>query len=189
MKYDKLEIIGLPKSFAIYKATDYLYPDNHEPTLEEIVYDEYPAECDEEKGEDASVIFKYDESSTGVYTVHNRISQSLSLFLSKWAVEADVRLYGALINAILKKHPRAKLYDKYAPLKGLTDDDVEQMVSDRNKYLKKLLQTKEGFTMEGLNSDFTLKVEHLKPASSIDMQVYELQQMFTMMQWENDEEY
>ena len=42
--------------------------------------------------------------------------------------------------------------------------------------------------MEGLNSSFTLAVEHLRPASSVDMQVFELQRMFTKMQWETPEE-
>ena len=38
--------------------------------------------------------------------------------------------------------------------------------------------------MEGINADFTLKVAHLKPAASADMQMQELQQQFVKMQWE-----
>ena len=77
-----------------------------------------------------------------------------------------------------------RLYDKYAPLKNLTADDVQQMIKDRKTYLKRLLKTKEGFTMEGINAGFTLKVEHLRPAISPDMQVLELQRQFVAMQWE-----
>ena len=188
MKFNQLEIVGLPKSFRIYKAVDYLYPEGKELTPEEVIYDEYPAECDEDKGEDASVVFKYNESTTGVYILHSRPAQLFTLCLSPWAVEADVLLYAGIINAVLKKHPRAKLYDKYAPLKEITTDDVERMISDRKKYLKKMLTTKNEFTMEGINHDFTLCPEHLRPASSIDMQVFELQRMFAKMQWDNSEE-
>ena len=52
--------------------------------------------------------------------------------------------------------------------------------------LTRLLTTKDGFTMEGINADFTLKVAHLKPAVSVDTQVQELQQQFVKMQWETE---
>ena len=111
----------------------------------------------------------------------------LTIELSPWASEADVMLYAAFVSAVLAKHKRARLYDKYAPLKGLTDDDVLRMMKDRKAYLKRLLNTKEGFTMEGLNADFTLKVAHLRPAISPDVQVLELLRQFVAMQWENEE--
>jgi len=111
----------------------------------------------------------------------------LTVELSPWASEADVLLYGAFINAVLAKHKRARLYDKYAPLKGLTDEDVQRMIKDRKAYLKRLLTTKDGFTMEGLNADYTLQVAHLRPAASLDEQVLELQKQFVAMQWENEE--
>jgi hypothetical protein len=38
--------------------------------------------------------------------------------------------------------------------------------------------------MEGINADFTLKVAHLKPAASVDIQMQQLQQQFVGMQWE-----
>jgi hypothetical protein len=50
----------------------------------------------------------------------------------------------------------------------------------------RLLTTKDGFTMEGINADFTLKVAHLKPAVSVDTQIQELQQQFVKMQWETE---
>ena len=52
--------------------------------------------------------------------------------------------------------------------------------------LTRLLTTKDGFTMEGINADFTLKVAHLKPAISVDTQIQELQQQFVKMQWETE---
>jgi hypothetical protein len=58
------------------------------------------------------------------------------------------------------------------------------MIEERKRYLKRLLTTKEGFTMEGINADFTLKVAHLKPAASVDIQMQQLQQQFVGMQWE-----
>lgn len=187
MKYDELTIIGLPKSFKIYKAIDYLYPNGEPDNPEDVLYDEYFVECDE--GEDASIVFKYNESATGVYVVYDSTVNALNLWLSPWAVEADVLLYVAFINAILKKHPRTKLYDKYDIIKNLTDIELNRMLADRRKYFKRLLQTKDGFTMEGINDDFTLKVANLPKAASIDMQVTELQQVFTKMQWEEDEVY
>jgi len=187
MKYGELTIIGLPKSFKIYKAIDYLYPNGEPDNPEDVLYDEYFVECDE--GEDASIVFKYNESATGVYVVYDSTVNALNLWLSPWAVEADVLLYVAFINVILKKHPRTKLYDKYDIIKNLTDIELNRMLADRRKYLKRLLQTKDGFTMEGINDDFTLKVANLPKAASIEMQVTELQQVFTKMQWEEDEVY
>ena len=77
MKYDELTIIGLPKSFKIYKAIDYLYPNGEPDNPEDVLYDEYFVECDE--GEDASIVFKYNESATGVYVVYNSTVNALNL--------------------------------------------------------------------------------------------------------------
>ena len=190
MKYSHLIIAGLPKSFDVGFTTDYIQPLPDDARPEDILYDIYPAECDEEKGEDAVVLFKYNESATGIYLVHTLHLQTLDLHLSPWASEADVLLYASYVNAVLAKHKRARLYDRYAPLKGLTDDDVHQMIKERKAYLKRLLTTKDGFTMEGLNASFTLQVAHLRPAISPQMQVLELQRQFVGMQWErpDDEE-
>lgn len=187
MKYENLIICGIPKAFDISSAVDLVQPLCDGMHGDDIQYDAYPAECDEDKGEDAIVMFKYDESSTGIYLIHNSIQQTLSLWLSPWAVEADVLIYAAFINAVLTKHKRARLFDKYAPLKGLTEDDVLYMIEERKKYLKRLLTTKDGFTMEGLNTCYTLKVEHLKPAASVDTQILELQNVFVKMQWEMED--
>ena len=55
MKYDKLTIMGLPKKFKVYYALDYLYPDGQLPdNPDDILYDEWPVECDE--GEDAMMV-------------------------------------------------------------------------------------------------------------------------------------
>lgn len=188
MKYSNLMIAGLPKSFDVGFATDYLQPLPDDARPEDVLYDVYPAECDEEMGEDAVVLFKYNESATGIYLVHTPHLQALAVHLSPWASEADVLLFASYVNAVLAKHKRARLYDKYAPLKGLTDDDVHLMIKERKAYLKRQLTTKEGFTMEGLNACFTLQVAHLRPAISTQMQVLELQQQFVGMQWERPED-
>ena len=187
MKYDKLTIIGLPKKFKVYYALDYLYsgcqlPDNPD----DIIYDEWPADGDE--GEDAMMAYEYNKSATGVYLAYNEAVHALSFELSPWASDADVSLYVNLVNAVLKKHPRTKLYAQYDILKGLTEEDEKKMIADRQSYVKRLLKTKEGFTMEGLFHGFTLKVAHLRPAPTLDIQARELRQMFADMQWEKEEE-
>ena len=187
MKYDKLTIIGLPKKFKVYYALDYLYsgcqlPDNPD----DIIYDEWPA--DGEEGEDAMMVYEYNKSATGVYLAYNETVHALSFELSPWASDADVSLYVKLVNAVLKKHPRTKLYAQYDILKGLTEEEEKKMIADRQSYVKHLLKTKEGFTMEGLFHGCTLKVAHLRPAPTLDMQARELRQMFADMQWEKGEE-
>lgn len=184
MKYSKLTIAGVPKSFEIWDVVDYVQDLSEDASPDDVQYDFYSAECDEEKGEEACLLFKYDESATGIFVTHTPHLQTLRLELSPWAVETDVLLFAFFINAFLTKHKRARLYDKYTPLKSLTDDDVQKMIKERKRYLKRLLTTKDGFTMEGINADFTLKVAHLKPAASLDMQMQELQQQFVKMQWE-----
>ena len=91
-----------------------------------------------------------------------------------------------LANAVLKKHPRAKLYAQCDILKGLTEEDEKKMIADRQSYVKRLLKTKEGFTMEGLFHGCTLKVAHLRPAPTLDIQALNLRQMFADMQWEKE---
>ena len=187
MKYDKLTIIGLPKKFKVYYALDYLYPDDQLPdNPDDILYDEWPT--DGEEGEDAMMAYEYNKSATGVYVAYNETVHALSFELSPWASDADVSLYVKLVNAVLKKHPRAKLYAQYDILKGLTEEDEKKMKADRQSYVKRLLKTKEGFTMEGLFHGCTLKVAHLRPAPTLDIQARELRQMFADMQWEKEEE-
>ena len=185
MKYDKLTIIGLPKKFKVYYALDYLYPDGQLPdNPDEILYDEWPADGDE--GEDAMMVYEYNKSATGVYLAYNETVHALSFELSSWASDADVRFYVKLVNAVLKKHPRTKLYAQYDILKGLTEEDEKKMIADRQSYVKRLLKTKEGFTMEGLFHGFTLKVAHLRPAPTLDIQARDLRQLFADMQWEKE---
>jgi len=188
MKYDQLIITGLPKSFDSFKALDYLQPEGSIQTPEQTVYDLYPAECDEALGEEADIIFKYNESSTGVYMVRNQRTQTLTLHLSEWASEADVLLYAALVNTILQKHKKAKLFDSTLPLAKISEKEVAEMINERNEYLKRLIKLRGSFVMEGLNSAFTLNVEHLRPAPTIEMQAYDLQRQFIGMQWGNEEE-
>ena len=188
MKYSKLIISGLPKTFNVTHAGDYVqdFPDDSSP--EDILYDFYFADADEDKGEEGLMLFKYNESATGIYLVHNPHLQTLAVELSPWASEADVLLYGAFINAVLAKHKRARLFDKYAPLKGLTDDDVQRIIKDRKAYLKRKLTTKEGFTMEGLNADYEVTVAHLWPDMPPEVWVQELMRQFVKMQWESGQD-
>ena len=61
MKYSNHIIAGLPKSFDVGFAPDYIQRLSEDASPEDILYDMYPAECDEENGEDAVVLFKYNE--------------------------------------------------------------------------------------------------------------------------------
>ena len=187
MKYSKLMISGLPKTFDVTYAGDYVQPTDDGIQPEDILYDFYFADADEDKGEEAVMLFKYNESATGIYLVHTPHLQTLVVELSPWASETDVLLYAAFINAVLAKHKRARLYDKYAPLKGLTDDDVQRMIKDRKAYLKRQLTTKGGFTMEGLNADYEVTVAHLWPDMPPEVWVQELMRQFVAMQWDNRE--
>ncbi len=146
MKYDKLTIVGLPKKFKVYNVVDCLYFDDHQPeSPDDVIYDFLPEECDE--GEDAIVAYKYNESATGVEAVDEEAAHALTFMLSHWASDADVRMYTKMVNAVLKKHPRVRLYAHYEHLKGLTEDDERKMIANRLSYVRKLLKTKEGFTM------------------------------------------
>lgn len=78
MKYSHLIISGIPKSFDLWESVDSLQPYYEGMNVDDIQYDAYPLECDEERGEEACVLFKY-----------NPFLQTLSLELSPWAVEAD----------------------------------------------------------------------------------------------------
>ncbi len=182
MKLDRLQIFGIPKKFDLWALLDLLEIGKEDRKPEDIKYDLYPSDCDEERGEDSNVYFKYNESATGVYVVHNSILQVLSFELPKWASEADVHIYVSLINGVLKKHPRAKLCDRGERLASLTSADEELMVKERKKFLLKKLAA-EGFTMEGLNADYTLQVSHLKPEETIEKQAEELMKTFISMQW------
>ena len=186
MKYDRLTIVGLPKKFKVYDVVDYLFPDDHQPeSPDDVIYDFLSEECGE--GKDAIVAYEYNESATGVEVVYEEASHSLTFSLSPWVSDADVRMYTKMVNAVLKKHPRARLYTHYELLKGLTEDDEKKMIANRLSYVKRLLKTKEGFTMEGLFRDFTLKVAHLRPAPTVDIQALELRNMFVGMQWQAEE--
>lgn len=139
-KIYKFDLGGLPKSFDVWNSVEYIDPIPEEHRVEDITYDAYPLECEEDKGEDGIVVFKYNESASGVYAVHNTVTQTLALELSPWAVEADVLLYASYVNAVLAKHKRARLYDHFAPLSAIMEDAISVMVSDRKKHLKNCSQ-------------------------------------------------
>ena len=186
VKYSALTISGVPKTFNLCYVVDYIQPYSEDTALEDILFDNYLLECDREKGEDACVLFKYNESATGVEILHNSYLQTLSLWLSPWAVETDVRLYADFVNAVLAKHKKARLYDKYAPLKSLTDENVQQMIKERNRYVKRLLTSKDTFTMEGINADYNAIGVSLLPSLSPDVLLLEVQRAFVEKQWKSE---
>lgn len=143
MKYDKLTIVGLPKKFKVYDVVDYLYPDDHQPeSPDDMVYDFLSTECDD--GEDAIVAYEYNESATGVEVVYEEASHSLTFSLSPWVSDADVRMYTKVVNAVLKKHPRARLYSHYELLKGLTEDDEKKMIANQAEIREAIAENKRG---------------------------------------------
>lgn len=52
MKYSKLIISGLPKSFDVIYAGDYVQGMPDDAPIEDVLYDFYFAEADEDKGEE-----------------------------------------------------------------------------------------------------------------------------------------
>lgn len=60
------------------------------------------------------------------------------------------------------------------------------MIKDRKAYLKRLLTTKDGFTMEGLNVDYEVKVA-LWPDMPPEVWVQELMRQFVAMKWEKED--
>ena len=185
MKYPNLTISDVPKTFSLCYAADYIQPFSEDMDADDIQYDTYLMECDIEKGEDACALFKYNESATGVEIVHNSPLQALSLWLSPWAVEADVQLYATFVNAVLAKHKRARLYDKYAPLKSLTDENVQQMIKERKRYVKRLFTTKDVITMVGINDDYTIMGASLLPPIDPDIVLPNEQRAFVKKQWKS----
>ena len=185
MKYDKLSITGLPKTFDLQDFCDSIHLLGRVSSPNDILHGIYPIEYYE--AGNALVLFQFNESATGITLVYTPHLQTLSLCLSPWAIESDVMLYVRFINFILSKFNDAKLFDADQPLNALTEDDELKMIQSHSKYLEHLLATEEGFTMEGLNCNFTLKVAHLKPASSIEKQAAELQNVFMEMQWTLDD--
>lgn len=185
MKYSNLTISGVPKTFSLCYVADYLQPFSEDMDVDDILYDSYLMECDRQKGEDACILFKYNDSATGVEIVHNSHLQTLSFWLSPWAVETDVQLYADFVNAVLAKHKRARLYDKYAPLKSLTDENVQQMIKERKLYVKRLFTTKDVITMVGINDDYTIMGALLLPPIDPDIVLPNEQRAFVKKQWKS----
>ncbi|MBQ0081231.1 MAG: hypothetical protein KBS95_06780 [Alistipes sp.] len=187
IKYEKVIIEGLPKKFNIKKILDFLYkggiPEN--PYCEH--YGLKIVTEDESKNK-TCIVFRKNLSSTGVVIQHNAEQSSLTFLVSEFASDADVVLFASLMNAVLKNHPRAKAFDEYSqPVKYIGAREIEQMNTNRIHLLERLLTTKDDFEMYGINHNFILKVEHLIPYSSLEMQAYELKKMFVEMQWKVDE--
>ena len=80
------------------------------------------------------------------------------------------------------------VYEYYKSATGIyiAYNETVHALSFRQSYVKRLLKTKEGFTLEGLFHGFTLKVAHLRPALTLDIQARKLRQLFADMQWEKE---
>ena len=187
MKLQELEIIGLPKRFDIYEIFDELNPVSETLDPDSIKYDSYPLEGGDGRDEQAEMFFKYDESATGVEVVYTRFTQNMRVWLSNLAVEADVKLFADVINTVLKLHPRAKLYDGLSRLPGISPDDVNLMVKERNQYLKRRLKGVKPFAMEGLNAGFSVQPEFLHGTDELDVLMKKLQENFVKAQWDFSE--
>lgn len=189
MKYEKVIIESMPRSFRISGILSLLYhemPEN--PYCRK--YGLRKIESDSLDNSE-TFFFAYREglSATGIALLHNSMLNTLTFMVPGYASEADVLLFATLVNAILRKHPRTKAFDDIGrPVKAVTGQDVDWMNRDRACLLQRNLQTMEGFTMQGLNHSYILKVEHLIPYSSVEMKAFELKQTFINIQWESPEE-
>lgn len=50
MKHDTLTICNLPKSFDVWDSLDYINDLSEDHSIDDIIYDAYPLECDEDRG-------------------------------------------------------------------------------------------------------------------------------------------
>ncbi|MBQ0075346.1 MAG: hypothetical protein KBT34_14295 [Prevotella sp.] len=188
MKYERTIIEGLPKKFNVKKILDLLYKGGMPENPYCVHYGMKVVAEDKQKNETCVVVFRKDLSATGVFVLHSAELNSLTFAVPGFASDADIILFASLMNAVQKTHPRTKAFDDYnQPVKYIGAREIEQMNTDRIHLLERLLTTKEGFKMDGINHPFILKVEHLIPYSSVEMQAYELKKMFVGMQWEADE--
>ncbi|MFA4182160.1 MULTISPECIES: hypothetical protein [Bacteroidales] len=189
MKYERTIIEGLPKKFNVMKILELLYKDGIPDNPHCVHYGLKVVADDRLKNETCAVVFRKELSSTGVFVLHSVELNSLTFAVPEYASEADVVLFASLMNAVRKKHPRTKAFDDHnIPVKYIGAREIVEMNKDRMNYLVKDLTTQEGFTMRGLTAAFTLKVEHLIPYSSVEMQAYELKRTFAEMQWQSEDE-
>lgn len=183
MKYSNLEIRPLPKRFEVWQVLDVMQNPDEIESPEEVEYDFYTEEP-YYRGADASWQFHIGTSATGIYAEWVRETQTLYIELPAWASKGDVELFASVINRLLAKHPRAKLYDGDSKLESITEGMRKTMLSERKRYLKKKLQTKEQFTMEGLlvHYDIDTAIERASGLSEDEM-IERLQSEFAEMQW------
>jgi len=176
MYYEKIDIIGLPKSFDLWESLDLVNPSTGNP--DDILYDGYPGEIYTDD-DDSMDVFKYKESATGINLVWYGQAQSLKIRLSKWAVKSDVEFIALYINALLNKYKRAKAVIADKVLKSIPDEDVTKAIGDRAHYLNKKIKEGKSFDMVGLRVTFLIDNDD----SGLD--VDNLQRDFVNVQWED----
>jgi len=176
MFYEKIDIIGLPKSYDLWESLDLVNPCTENPG--DILYDGYPGELytDDDDSMDA---FKYKESATSINLVWHGQAQVLKIQLSKWAVKSDVEFLALYVNALLNKYKRAKAVIGDKVLKAIPVEDVAKAIEDRTKYLKKKIKEGKSFEMVGL------RVTYLIDADDAVLDVESLQRDFVNVQWED----
>lgn len=184
MKYSSLEISPLPKRFEVWEVLDELQHPEEIESPEDVVYDFYSAEP-YYRGNEATWQYHIGSSATGIYVEWCSDNQTLYIELPSWASKGDMELYAAVINTLLTKHPRAKLYDGENELECITEGMQKTMCSERRRYLKKKMQTKDLFTMEGLLVHYEIDAAAERASGMPEDEIIErLQKEFVEQQWE-----
>lgn len=138
-----------------------------------------------QKGVQSVLVFMSGRSATGVVLVYDRNAHIIECTLSPYAVADDVYLFGCVINAILKKHHKACLFDATGTqLKRITLPDMVEMLHERQLQLKQLLQ-QDDFVLTGMNCSVSKKAE-LSGIVDEDAQLFRLQQVFVSKQWKKN---
>lgn len=180
-KYTHLIVRGIPKRFNVTGVLDVAFQEEDVDDPLDHEYDQLFLEP--LQGDDAVVAYKYFASATGVYVTYFRDECFLLFELSVWGSDADAELFAALINTMLKKHRRARLYKGQQQLECLTEEDIRRMQEYRRKYVERLLAGRKPFVMEGIWDDLEVNPACPMPAPVLAAQVSLLRQNFVDLQW------
>lgn len=176
MKFDKIELIGTPKSLNLWDIIEWINPNSTNP--DDVLYDGYPGD-DRDDWYQTMDIFHYYQSTTGIHVVYNSRDHYLLADLPKWANDADIDLLVLIVNTILRRHPRVKAYTGDTQFKEISPEDVEKMKETKYRYLMRKITKKEPFDMVGIRIDLTVDEFVEDPH---DM-AHEVQRQFVDAQW------
>lgn len=126
MKYSNLVIRPLPKRFEVWHALDVMQ------NLDDVDYDFYSEEPYYVDG-CASWQFHIGTVATGIYAEWVRERQTLYIELPAWASKGDAVMFAGIINGLLAKHPRAKLYDGGKKLESVSEGMQKTMLTERKR--------------------------------------------------------